>query len=155
MEEVVRFSAALCVLVLTACGSGAGNETVSSELAALDGNWTLVEGSLMNDVAIDAGRRTITIGDERGEIRRYQVSAGLEPDGSTLLTLSHEAGERLRWRIALVGDHGKVRMASADEELKPGYAPEGPEIFRDRVAAQQLAAERRRREVNRGALMGW
>lgn len=151
----MRYLTALFLLVLAACGSGTSNEAASPELAALDGNWTLVEGFAMKDVAVDAARGTVTIGDENGATRRYQMSAREEADGSTLLTLSHESGEQLRWRIALVGDHGRIRMARGDEELKAGYDPEGPEIFRDRAAAQQLAAERRRKDVNRRSLMGW
>lgn len=158
----MRCLTALCLLVIAACGSGARNDTsaddnkaVSPELAALDGYWTVVEGFALKDVAFDAAQATVTIGDERGNIRSYRVSAEKNADGSTLLTLTDDSGQQLRWRIALVGDHGKVRMARGDEELQPGYDTYGPEIFRDRAAAQQLASERRRQEVNRRSLMLW
>jgi len=142
-------------VAIGACGSDDGSQSanrVDPELVAVGGAWTLVDQWEMLDIAVDASAGTLTVGEPDGTIRRFRVNARTEPDGSTILVLQDDS-TTMTWRLALVGNHARVRMAAGDEAPADGYAREGPELFRDAAAASLLADERRRIEATRRSIM--
>jgi predicted small lipoprotein YifL len=142
----------LLLVSLVACGRSGENEAEEAPKVAdplleqLSGSWSVVDGAQIQSVFIDPVERRLDVMDEAGAYHQYAVNASPAEDGGTLLLLSTGDGVSM-WRVALAGDHGRIRKGVDGAEPGPGYPQGVPELFRDPMVAHSLAEKRRRQQA--------
>lgn len=143
-------------LILGGCHLGGSD--APSELEPLAGTWTMVDGYLLRSVHVDPAEGTLTLeGTSSVGIVLYRIASVAASDTGLTLTMQVDADPGdVVWEVGVVGDHAKVRIEAhggASRAVTP-YAEAfgGLELFRDRGAADQVAAERRRMAALRSSL---